>query len=267
MLPRSKKYISVLVSTAAFLFGLGLMAGPASAFSLNPDAGSPGISDSNTLHIILFIVLLVGIVGVNLAILRAARPRHRHIKPVESARTNFTKQLRVGLGLGVVAVAIFVTAVVFSDKSNNVPPSTAQVAGTNADGQLDIVATGQQWIWRFNYPSGTFTYRRLVVPVGVTVALHLKSSDVIHGWNVPDLTGKADAVPGKTTTIYFRADKEGTYGGEAAILSGQGYNTMTSQVDALAPEDYTAYLVEQKKNVIAAQNSVEKNFTKVEDTP
>jgi len=258
----------MLVSTAMCLVGLGILAGPAAAVSLNPDAGSPGISESNTLHWILFIVIVIAIVVVNLAILRASRPRHRAVKP-ESEASALGKQLRIGLGLGVVALAIFVTATIFSDKSNNVPSSTTTVAGVPEGGQLEIRATGQQWLWRFDYPedNGVFTYRRLVVPTGVTVKLDLKSSDVIHGWNIPSLTGQADAIPGKTNTIYFRADDEGVYGGESSILNGQGYSTMTSEVEAVSPDEYTAFLAQQKSDIEAAQDSVEKNIARIENTP
>ncbi|MBK8294805.1 MAG: cytochrome c oxidase subunit II [Solirubrobacterales bacterium] len=148
---------------------------------------------------------------------------------------------KVGLGLGVVALAIFVTATIFSDQSRVVPVSAETVAGMTSDKQLEIEATGSQWLWRFNYPrNGAFSYRRVVVPAGVTVAMKLKSSDVIHGWNVPSLTGKADAIPGKTNPIYFRADQEGTHGGRSAILSGQGYSTMSIEVDVVSPDEYKA---------------------------
>ena len=209
----------MLVSTAMCLVGLGILAGPAAAVSLNPDAGSPGISESNTLHWILFIVIVIAIVVVNLAILRASRPRHRAVKP-ESEASALGKQLRIGM-------------------------------------------------WRFDYPedNGVFTYRRLVVPTGVTVKLDLKSSDVIHGWNIPSLTGQADAIPGKTNTIYFRADDEGVYGGESSILNGQGYSTMTSEVEAVSPDEYTAFLAQQKSDIEAAQDSVEKNIARIENTP
>ena len=58
----------MLVSTAMCLVGLGILAGPAAAVSLNPDAGSPGISESNTLHWILFIVIVIAIVGILAAV-------------------------------------------------------------------------------------------------------------------------------------------------------------------------------------------------------
>lgn len=235
------------------------------ALSLNPDAGSAGIDKANTLHWILFVVIGVIILVVNLAILRAARPRTRHSGTPTAPKKG--GQLKVGLGLGLVALAIFVTATVFSDQSRVVPASTETVSGVTSNKQLIIEATGQQWLWRFNYPNGAFSYRRLVVPTGVTVALQLRSTDVIHTWNVPSLTGKADAVPGKTNWVYFRADDEGAYDGRSAILSGQGYSTMSVEVRAVSPEQYEIYVQTQRDDIQKAQDTVEEqNRAKAEST-
>lgn len=248
--------MSLFIALAGFLTGMGVLAGPATALSLNPEAGSPGIEKANTLSWILMVLIVVAVVVINLAIIRAARPRHRHIAGGSAPRKGM--QLKVGLGLGVVALAIFVTATVFSDQSRVVPVSTETVADVNDAKQLEIEATGQQWLWRFNYPNGAFSYHRLVVPAGVTVALKLVSTDVIHGWNVPSLTGKADAVPGKTNWVYFRADEEGIHTGRSAILSGQGYDTMEAKVEVVSPDEYETYVEQLKTDIQDAQDTVEK---------
>jgi len=266
LLPRSKKTVSLFIALAGFIAGLGAFAGPAMAISLNPDAGSPGIDKSNTLHWILFIVAIIAIVAINLAILRAVRPRTRHVASKDAGQKKGT-QLKVGVGLAVIALAIFVTSTVFSDQSRVVPVSTETVADVNADKQLEIIATGQQWIWRYNYPNGAFSYHRLVVPAGVTVELKLVSTDVVHGWNVPSLTGKADAVPGKTNAIYFRADEEGVHNGRSAILSGQSYDTMEARVEVVSPDAYESYIDQLAKDIQAAQDRVEKvELSNITDT-
>ncbi len=257
LLPRSRKPVSLLTALAAALVGLAASATPAMALSLNPEAGSPGIEKVNTLHWILFVVLVIVVVAVNLAILRAARPRTRHHVRAEGKAPS---QLKVGIGLGVVAVAIFVTATVFSDKSREVPASVQTVAGLDQGRPLPIRTTGQQWLWRFDYPNGAFSYRRLVVPTGVTVALGLRSIDVVHGWNVPSLTGKAQAVPGKTNTVYFRADEEGVHKGRSSVLNGQGYSTMQIEVDVVSPQEYESFIAQQKADIQDAQDTVEKEI-------
>ena len=116
--------------------------------------------------------------------------------------------------LTVFAAAIFVVSVVFTGKARETPATgDAGLAAAKTE-PLTIKATGQQWLWRYDYPNGAFSYYKLVVPVDTAVKLELLSTDVVHTWNVPDLAGKRDAVPGKTNKVVFRADDEGTYDGD-----------------------------------------------------
>lgn len=258
LLPRSRKPVSLFISLAGVLIAFALNATPAMALSLNPDAASPGIEDANTLHWILFVVILVVIVVVNLAILKAARPRTRAVTPKPGRKVS---QVKLAIGLGVFALALFVVATIFSDKSREIPAVNAEpVAGQVKGEPLEITATGSQWLWRFNYPNGAFSYRRLTVPAGVTVQLDLVSTDVIHGWNVPELTGKAQAIPGKTNKVYFRADDPGVYSSRSSVLSGQGYDTMEIEVNVVSPEEYEAAIEQLKKDIQDAQDKVEAQF-------
>jgi cytochrome c oxidase subunit 2 len=121
---------------------------------------------------------------------------------------------------------------------------------------LRITATGQQWLWRYDYPNEAFSYYKLVVPVDTAVELNLVSTDVVHTWDVPDLAGKRDAVPGKTNRVAFSADEEGTYSGQAATLSGQAYAAMRTEVEVVSPEEYKAFVKAQKAEIQAAQDRV-----------
>jgi cytochrome c oxidase subunit 2 len=263
---RSRKTAKLAFAFAGSLLGMALSASPALAFSLNPDAGSAGIEKINTFHWIMFVVIVVAIVAINLAILRAVRPRHRHIA-ADCATASGRGQLRVGLGLGVLALAIFVTASVFSSQAREVPTGSSPVAGLNAEDQLEIKVTGQQWLWRYDYPNGAFSYHRLVVPADTTVALDLVSADVIHGWNVPSLTGKAQAVPGKTNRVYFRAEDEGEHPGRASVLSGQGYDSMEALVEVVSPDAYETFVKQLKSDIQDAQDAVVAENESAEGAP
>lgn len=257
LLPRSRKPVSLLIALAAALVGLALSAAPATALSLNPEAGSPGIGSFNDLHTILFVIVVLVVVGFNLWLLRAARARARH---TGAPRRKAPSQAIVAAVLGVFALFIFVTATALSHKGREVPDSVATVAELEEGQPLAIRTTGQQWLWRFDYPNGAFSYHRLVVPTGVTVALGLRSIDVVHGWNVPSLTGKAQAVPGKTNTVYFRADEEGVHTGRSSVFSGQGYSTMQIEVEAVPPAEYERFIDQQKTDIQDAQDTVEKEI-------
>ena len=95
-----------------------------------------------------------------------------------------------------------------------------------------------------------------MVPVDTAVVLDLVSTDVVHTWDVPDLAGKRDAVPGKHNQVVFRADEEGTYTGQAATFSGQAYAAMRTEVDVVSPQAYEDFIERQKTEIQAAQDRV-----------
>ena len=112
---------------------------------------------------------------------------------------------------------------------------------------LAINAIGQQWLWRFEYPGGrpgdrVFSYGELVVPVDTTVVLHITSTDVMHRWFIPALGGQVDAVPGKTSETWFRADREGVYRGQSTFFSGSAYAVMRAWVRVVSPDAYQQFV-------------------------
>lgn len=179
-------------------------------------------------------------------------------------------QIRAGAGLGAVALGLLVLSLVFTERARDAPPSgpdglqassslLAQRSLSLPAGDAEplvISATGQQWIWRYDYPNDASSYYRLVVPVDTTVVLKLFSTDVVHSWYVPELAGKFDAVPGKLNKVFFRADEEGTYRGSSATFSGQGYTAMRTEVKVVSAAEYQGYVEQLKRDLQAAQEQV-----------
>lgn len=218
---------------------------------------SPGTDQIETLLWIGFIAAAIVVVAVNVGLLSAVR-RNRASRGVEpSGETGGRRdQLRVGAALTAFAAILFIVGVVFTDKARETP-ATGSAGLAAAEGEpLRIDATGQQWLWRYDYPNGAFSYYKLVVPVDTAVELKLRSTDVVHTWNVPDLSGKRDAVPGKTNRVIFRADEEGTFDGRSATLSGQGYASMGTAVEVVSPAEYEDYIEQLKADIEAAQERV-----------
>lgn len=80
------------------------------------------------------------------------------------------------------------------------------------------------------------------IPVGEPVALRLTSRDVIHAFWVPELGGKLDAMPGRTTTLTIQADRPGTFRGVCAEFCGVGHARMPIVVTALDEEAYADWV-------------------------
>ncbi|MDA0988610.1 MAG: cytochrome c oxidase subunit II [Chloroflexi bacterium] len=129
-----------------------------------------------------------------------------------------------------------------------VPTVISQFYISNAPSgdQLQINVTAHQWWWEVQYPdSGVVTANELHVPVGMTVSVELTSADVLHSFWVPKLAGKMDIFPGKTTSMWFRADEVGEYFGQCAEFCGESHAWMRFRVITDTPEDFEAWTASQ----------------------
>jgi cytochrome c oxidase subunit 2 len=218
---------------------------------------SPGTDQIDTLLWIGFAVFVIAVLAINVGMLYAMRRYRAARGTAPQQRVGERRvQVRVAGALAGLAALIFVLSIVFTDKARETPASGD--AGLQAAGSepLQIEVTGQQWLWRYDYPNESFSFYKLVVPVDTAVELELGSTDVVHTWSVPDLAPKRDAVPGETSTIAFRADEEGTYGGQSATLSGDAYAAMRTEVDVVSPERYEEFVKTQKQDIQTAQDTV-----------
>jgi len=228
---------------------------------------SPGTDQISTLLWIGFVAAAILVIAVNVALFFAVR-RFRSERGATPRRLLGGRglQFRVGAVLTIFAALLFVLGVVFTGKARE-RPSTGEAGLASAKTEpLKIKATGQQWLWRYDYPNGAFSYYKLVVPVDTAVELELLSTDVVHTWNVNDLAPKADAVPGKAHKIAFSADDEGSYEGDSATLSGQAYAPMRTEVDVVSPAEYEEFTETQESEIEEAQDRVVKLYEE-EKTP
>jgi cytochrome c oxidase subunit II len=228
---------------------------------------SPGTDQIDTLFWIGFLaaaILIVAVVGALLYVVR----RYRSERGVEPRQLLGGRglQFRVGGVLTVFAALLFILGIVFTDNAREKPSTGDAGLASLKSEPLKIEATGQQWLWRYDYPNGAFSYYKLVVPVDTAVELALESTDVVHTWNVEELARKADAVPGKTNKVFFSTGDEGNYLGDSATLSGQAYAAMRTEVEVVSPEDYEEFVDTQLEEIETAQETVVSQIEKG-DTP
>lgn len=107
---------------------------------------------------------------------------------------------------------------------------------------LTVYVTAKQWMWKFSHPQGRSSVGYLVVPAGEPVRLLITSRDVIHSFYVPAFRIKQDAVPGRWTSIWFEADRRGSYPLFCAEYCGQAHSRMWGSVVVLEPRDYRSWL-------------------------
>jgi len=218
---------------------------------------SPGTDQIDTLLWIGIVAAAILIVAVTVALLYVVR-RFRSERGAEPRQLLSGRglQFRVGAVLTFFAALLFVLGVVFTDNAREKPSTGDAGLASLKSEPLKIKATGQQWLWRYDYPNGAFSYYKLVVPVDTAVELELLSTDVVHTWNVAELARKADAVPGKTNRVFFITDDEGAFEGDSATLSGQAYAAMRTEVEVVSPEKYEEFVEAQKEDIQTAQDRV-----------
>ena len=269
----ARKRLAISLTLGALIWALAGGASPAGANLISPESpATPNAEAMSALYWVGLIVAVLAILAINLALIatirrfRARRGREAEI-PDPHSRGG---QLKLGAGLSALALILFIVGVVLTERARDIPALGAeglQVGDAPADPDsttppggderpLNIRATGQQWLWRYDYPRGAFSYHRLVVPVDTPVVLDLVSTDVTHGWFVPELSGRFDAMPGKVNKVAFRADEEGIYEGRSAAFSGQGYASMSTEVAVVSPEEYEAYVDNLAEAIMAAQERV-----------
>jgi cytochrome c oxidase subunit II len=149
---------------------------------------------------------------------------------------------------------------------------------TGADmSALQVEVTGMQFAWYFRYPGKDARFgqtrldlvapgegnplgldaqdpaaaddlvrSQLVLPADREVDLTLRAQDVIHGFNIPELRLKQNAVPGQTVHIHFTPTTPGDYAILCTQLCGAGHYRMQSTLRVLAPADFNTWLARQQ---------------------
>jgi len=128
------------------------------------------------------------------------------------------------------------------------------------DNALDIYATGKQWMWKFQHPSGQREIDALHVPVGRPIRVTLASEDVIHSLFFPAFRTKVDVLPNRYRTLWFQATKTGRFHIFCAEYCGTLHSGMIGWVEVMEPTDYQKWLAGGTEGSLASQG--EKLFQK-----
>jgi len=107
---------------------------------------------------------------------------------------------------------------------------------------MEIYVTGKQWMWKIQHMEGAREINELHIPVNRNVKLTMTSEDVIHDFFVPAFRTKADVLPGRYTTEWFRATKVGSYHIFCAEYCGTKHSGMIGTVTVMSEADFNAWL-------------------------
>jgi cytochrome c oxidase subunit II len=242
---------------------------------LSPPGGhSPNADDINTLYWVMLVIGVVLLIAINGALL-AVMTRFRAERGRQPRRLVLRRPAQLGAAgaFAVLAIVTFILGVIVTGDAKQIEATgpdglqgstvlTAQrgltpPATSTKSAPLEIKACGQQWIWRYEYPDGTYSYYELVVPVDTAVVVKLCSTDVVHRWYVPGLSGKFDATPGESNQTWFKADETGDFDGASYAFSGASYAVMRTRVHVVDVPTYQAWLEQQAAGIQEAQTFVQ----------
>ena len=168
--------------------------------------------------------------------------------------------------------------------------STLLAIYDNDDAELDILVTGYQWKWKYEYLNENgenvsfFSNLRtpqseilnieakgehyllevdepVVIPVNTKVRFLVTGNDVIHSWWVPELAVKKDAIPGFINETWTKATEEGIYRGQCAELCGKDHGFMPIVVNVVSREEYDLWLGAKQQEAVQIKELMAQTFT------
>jgi len=110
------------------------------------------------------------------------------------------------------------------------------------DQTLEIYATGKRWMWKFQHLDGQNEINELHVPAGRPVKVTFTSEDVLHSLFFPVFRTKADAIPGRYSTVWFTPTLVGEHHIFCAEYCGTNHSGMVGKVVVMEPTAYEAWL-------------------------
>jgi cytochrome c oxidase subunit 2 len=116
------------------------------------------------------------------------------------------------------------------------------------DGAMVVDVTGRQWMWSFHYPEEKIDTSEMVVPVNTPVRVNLTAppDDVVHSFYIPDFRVKEDAVPGRSTYLWFEAEREGTYHIFCAEFCGKDHSQMLALLKVVSRVVFEEWVEDQR---------------------
>lgn len=168
----------------------------------------------------------------------------------EAKPTRENRRLEITWTIATAVVLLFVGVASYGVLAN--PDITHQasdpVAPENDD--VHVYAEAYQWGWTMTYPEEGVQASGLppnvVVPVDQEVYFTIGSRDVLHGFAVPGLGLKQDAIPNQNNTIRTVPLETGTYQGYCTEYCGVSHSQMYFTIEVVSQEEYQGYLAEQR---------------------
>ena len=235
---------------AASLQGVSGLMEPEGSFWLPPDASVFEATDFWFMFMVwLSIIMLAAIFAVMVYFVLRYRATSRAANEKAESQLDHSDTLEVVWSVIPLVLVVFLFVGGFKGMVNlTTPPRDS----------YEIYVSAARWTWDFKYQNG-YSDSELHVPKGENVRLIISSQDVIHSLFIPAFRQKMDAVPGRYSEIWFKANQGGTFNIFCTEYCGKSHSAMLSKVHVHEPEDFKAWLqdAQEKMEALLLENPVQ----------
>lgn len=253
---RMKNTIRAALHSIGFLFFCISNAVAADLSSRSPtDIFSPQSTPAKSIfHLSLFVLAITGIIFVvvfTLLVYSLSKFRAKSANSnSEPAQVYGSTQIELAwtiIPVLIVVVLFLATARVLHAIQDAPMPANA----------VQVTVIGHQFWWEYRYPQlGVVTANELHIPVSdpahpTPTFLQLLSADTDHSFWIPQLAGKTDLVPNHPNRMWMDPERTGTFVGQCAQYCGTQHAKMLLRVSVDTPEDFAAWVREQKQPAVA----------------
>jgi len=201
-------------------------------FPLWPARASAGAANVDALYIFLVVLSVFMCIAI-FAVIIFFGIKFRRRPGVRAEQIEGSNVLEIGWSIIPFFVFLFIfgwgSFIYFQERT---PPRDSR----------EVYVVAKQWMWKLQHEEGPREINELHVPTGEDVKLILTSQDVIHSFYVPAFRIKQDVLPGRYTTVWFRATKPGTYHLFCAEYCGTNHSGMIGDIVVMDPANYAAWL-------------------------
>lgn len=234
---KNARTVGILLFVGLLMLAAGLLVG-SSNFLMPAEASAQAKATDALFNVMLVVATIIFLIiegGLLYSILRFRKPKGDE---TDGPPTHGNTALEITWTI-IPAIIVLVLSIysyqVFADQQS-VP-----------ENELTIQVKGQQFVWTFTYPQtdphiNMRSTSELHVPVNVPIHMLITSSDVMHGFWVPEFRVKQDAIPGRVTEVRFTPTQIGQYQVVCYELCGNGHGTMRQPVYVESQDDYDAYV-------------------------
>jgi cytochrome c oxidase subunit 2 len=186
--------------------------------------------DAVYIYVLLISCIMTAIIFLAVAVLSI---KYRRVPGREAQQIEGSTILE--LGWSIIPFFVMLTffiwgAVIFFEERT--PPADA----------TEVYVVAKQWMWKIEHIEGQREINELHVPTGQNIKLIMTSQDVIHSFFIPAFRLKQDVLPGRYTTLWFKATVPGHYHLFCAEYCGTMHSGMGGDIVVMEPQDYAQWM-------------------------